>query len=592
MYLFDLFANIIRKKNFGVLIWFIINTALVTFLFGLILSEAIVEIEPSLAYLSGFLIYLVTIIAALSPVGEAIVRWQTGCRKIKDPQVLARVEYLFNEVKEAAVAEEPALAKKIRFFISDDESPNAFATGRKTVCITEGLLGLSDEEIKGVLAHEFGHLAHKDTDVLLMVAVGNMFVTLLAMIASTIIRAFNWIFGFLISLALDEGGCIVGFLTSLVNGAVNLIFGAVMWVWTKLGVLICMTSSRQNEYFADKFAYDIGYGTRLKEALIALEGEDVPKAKGLWATLNSSHPETIKRIEKLDSYTADERGGCQKVSVDYDAPTEYIREEDFMNGGYEHTRIYGKAKQNYDDGETVLLLRGFSGMPRGLSEAEAAPEKSEPVRFNPEPPVNEAPEPPVYKAPEPQAYRAPEAQVNANPQQGYSSVGFGYVRNEPVNPAPQPQYAGGYQTPHAPVSGGIPGLAFHKFMLYFSLPLTVIMGIVALLGYSQVLSTYGINPIRAATVVICVAQTILAICAIAEFIKRDKRAFGSLLTVSGLGILLQLALAGDNVMAYELAGFSAEGAVAGTVISVIMMGAMFFALYFYYSKRKTILFDN
>lgn len=584
MYLFDLFANIIRKKNFGVLIWFIINTALVTFLFGLILSEAIVEIEPALAYLSGFLIYLVTIIAALSPIGEAIVRWQTGCRKIKDPQVLARVEYLFNEVKEAAVAKDSSLAKKIRFFISDDEAPNAFATGRKTVCITEGLLELGDEEIKGVLAHEFGHLANKDTDVLLMVAVGNMFVTLVAMLASAVIRAFNWILGFIISLAMDEGGCVVGFLTSLVNGAVNILFGAAMWVWTKLGVLICMTSSRQNEYFADKFAYDIGYGTRLKEALIALEGEDIPKAKGLWATLNSSHPETIKRIEKLDSYTADARSGCQRVSVDYDAPTEYIREEDFMNGGYEHTRIYGKAKQSYDDGETVLLLRGFSGMPQGLSQAEAAPKKSEPVRFNPEPPV--------YKAPEQQAYVAPQPQVKANPPQGYTSVGFGYVSNEPVNPAPQPQYTGGYQAPQAPVSGGIPGLAFHKFMLYVSLPLTVIMGIVALLSYSQVLSMYGINPFRAATVVICVAQIILAICSITEFIKRDKRAFGSLLTVSGLGMLLQLALAGDNMMAYELAGLGTEGAVAGTVVSVIMMGAMFFALYFYYSKRKTILFDN
>lgn len=380
------------------------------------------------------------------------------------------------------------------------------------------------------------------------------------------------------------GGCVVGFLTSLVNGAVNLLFGAAMWVWTKLGVLICMTSSRQNEYFADKFAYDIGYGTRLKEALIALEGEDIPKAKGLWATLNSSHPETIKRIEKLDSYTADARSGCQRVSVDYDAPTEYIREEDFMNGGYEHTRIYGKAKQSYDDGETVLLLRGFSGMPQGLSQAEAAPKKSEPVRFNPEPPV--------YKAPEQQAYVAPQPQVKANPPQGYTSVGFGYVSNEPVNPAPQPQYTGGYQAPQAPVSGGIPGLAFHKFMLYVSLPLTVIMGIVALLSYSQVLSMYGINPFRAATVVICVAQIILAICSITEFIKRDKRALGSLLTVSGLGMLLQLVLAGDNMMAYELAGLGTEGAVAGTVISVIMMGAMFFALYFYYSKRKTILFDN
>lgn len=48
--------------------------------------------------LSGFFVYLATIVIALSPIGEFIVRFQTGCKKIKDPEIMSRLEPLFYEV--------------------------------------------------------------------------------------------------------------------------------------------------------------------------------------------------------------------------------------------------------------------------------------------------------------------------------------------------------------------------------------------------------------------------------------------------------------------------------------------------------------
>ncbi|MFR9145629.1 MAG: M48 family metalloprotease [Mediterraneibacter sp.] len=67
----------------------------------------------------------------------------------------------------------PEISSDVRLFINDDDCPNAFATGRRTVCVTRGLLTWSDAEIKAALGHEFGHLAHKDTDRILVVAIGN-----------------------------------------------------------------------------------------------------------------------------------------------------------------------------------------------------------------------------------------------------------------------------------------------------------------------------------------------------------------------------------------------------------------------------------
>ena len=49
---------------------------------------------------------------------------------------------------------------------------NAFALGRNTIVVTRGIMSaLSDEEIKGVLAHEFAHIVNKDTQIAMLVTV-------------------------------------------------------------------------------------------------------------------------------------------------------------------------------------------------------------------------------------------------------------------------------------------------------------------------------------------------------------------------------------------------------------------------------------
>jgi heat shock protein HtpX len=54
-----------------------------------------------------------------------------------------------------------------KIFIMDNESPNAFATGRNpehgVVAVTTGIMRLlSREELEGVLAHELSHIKHRD----------------------------------------------------------------------------------------------------------------------------------------------------------------------------------------------------------------------------------------------------------------------------------------------------------------------------------------------------------------------------------------------------------------------------------------------
>ncbi|MBA2587088.1 MAG: zinc metalloprotease HtpX [Alphaproteobacteria bacterium] len=90
--------------------------------------------------------------------------------------------------RQVDVASEPGLyglAEKLaaqaqlpmpKVYITENPQPNAFATGRNpdhaAVCVTTGLLSqVSQEELAGVLAHELGHVKHRDTLTMTITAV-------------------------------------------------------------------------------------------------------------------------------------------------------------------------------------------------------------------------------------------------------------------------------------------------------------------------------------------------------------------------------------------------------------------------------------
>ena len=74
---------------------------------------------------------------------------------------------------------------KPRVYVSPDPSPNAFATGRNpnhaAICVNQGLLQILDEEeLYGVLAHEFAHVRNRDILISSVVAVIAGAITLIA----------------------------------------------------------------------------------------------------------------------------------------------------------------------------------------------------------------------------------------------------------------------------------------------------------------------------------------------------------------------------------------------------------------------------
>ncbi len=293
MYFVDFFKNITKKNNIGVFIWLMLNTIIVSTVLAALFSE-IVNGNMISAYLLGVAAYIVILAITLSPIGEWILRVQNGCKKITRKEYIERLEPIFREVYAKAKEQNPELPDDIQFYMCEDDMANAFATGRKTVCITEGLMRYPDRHIQAVLAHEFGHLAHKDTDAVLIVAVGNLIVSGLFVLYRVIFKVFSVILSFVLGAFMGDTGTSIG--TTIFSIFVDFILAVIMQAWTMLGVLICLYPSRKNENLADEYAYNLGYGVELCQFLDHLAPA---KTKGLWAALNSSHPDHDVRIAYL-----------------------------------------------------------------------------------------------------------------------------------------------------------------------------------------------------------------------------------------------------------------------------------------------------
>ena len=91
---------------------------------------------------------------------DALALRMAGAREVT-PQEEPRLHHIVDEVTSMTALPKP------RVYIVDNPSPNAFATGRNpqhaVVAATTGIMGiLDDRELKGVIAHELGHVGNRD----------------------------------------------------------------------------------------------------------------------------------------------------------------------------------------------------------------------------------------------------------------------------------------------------------------------------------------------------------------------------------------------------------------------------------------------
>lgn len=191
---------------------------------------------------------------------------------------------------------------KPRIFLIPQDQPNAFATGRNpenaVVAVTRGIVNiLSPDELKGVLAHELGHIVNRDI----------LIQTVAAVLAGAIVFIANmlqWTAIFGIGSDDEEGGNPIAAL-------------AMAFLAPIAATLIQMAISRSREYLADDTGAKLaGNPLHLAGALGKLDSasrqipmEGSPATENMFIvspfrgrgpqSLFATHPPIEERIERL-----------------------------------------------------------------------------------------------------------------------------------------------------------------------------------------------------------------------------------------------------------------------------------------------------
>jgi heat shock protein HtpX len=248
----------------------------------------------------GFMVFMQWLI------GPTIVRMTTGAKECKDQRVLAMVY---------SIADRTGM-KRPKVYLVNNPTPNAFAFGRtrssSNIALHTGLLErLSQEEVNAVVAHELGHIAHRDMIVMTLAS------------ALPAILYYVIYFGVIAASSRNRDGG-VNYMGAWLGGMVAQF----------LATLLVLYLSRVREYYADsysghvtkrpkdlasalgKISYSLAHAdakTRtpaslrsfyIQDEVSAKYSAEMEKEKGSgWREIFMTHPLTYKRIMALEKAT-------------------------------------------------------------------------------------------------------------------------------------------------------------------------------------------------------------------------------------------------------------------------------------------------
>jgi heat shock protein HtpX len=272
-------------------------------LFILLITTLVYIFSKALGYGLG-IAGVALIFAGITTIGsyyysDKLVLATAGAREIKKED---QPEY-YRIVENLCIASGLPMPK---VYISEDPSPNAFATGRDpkhaVVCATTGLLSIMNKaELEGVIAHELSHIKNYDIRLMAIVAI---LVGFVAIISDMFLR---------ISFFTDSDND--------KNKVPFLIIGIIFAILSPIaGMLIQLAVSRKREYLADASgALLTRYPNGLADALEKLKQDktqpkyasnatahlyienpfDNKKVKNLFTSFFSTHPPLEERIKIL-----------------------------------------------------------------------------------------------------------------------------------------------------------------------------------------------------------------------------------------------------------------------------------------------------
>ena len=219
---------------------------------------------------------------------------------------------------------------KPKVYVINNDSPNAFATGRNpknaTIAVTTGIRRLLDrDELGSVIAHELAHVGNRDTLIMTMVATMAMAIGLIAMVAQ-----FAMFFGGFGGRGRGGGGGGYGAIVGIVGLLIVII------VLPFVATVIRLAISRAREYQADSTgARTSGNPLALASALEKLESGTIQRPMKVNEAV--AHLYIVNPLRKDPSSKGTEtaaRGGMSRLFSTHPPMAERVRRLRSMSSGW------------------------------------------------------------------------------------------------------------------------------------------------------------------------------------------------------------------------------------------------------------------
>jgi len=252
--------------------------------------------------LAGVL-YVVSLLIVFSSLGEKLLRALERVRKIETKQEKELLLPLFQEVYTQAKQRNPELGQ-IELCVIDKIAVNACAIGKHTIAVSKGAIEtFSGDELKALIAHEIAHILYGDTIAKIYAIVGNGLYAFFVLI----LRTFMTVVDFVQALYKRSGS--ERLFVIVVRLILDLLIFALMWLMQAVVAI----NSRKNEFRADKYAFELGYGEKLLASLYLLEKITLGDNSATIQRMIASHPRTTARIEQLETLLDQEKVSMQGI---------------------------------------------------------------------------------------------------------------------------------------------------------------------------------------------------------------------------------------------------------------------------------------
>jgi len=236
-------------------------------------------------------IYTISLAVALSPFGEFVFRQINNVRELYTIEEKEYLMPIFEEVYQEVEKNNPKASANIGMYICDEMTINAYAISRHTVAVTQGAVEtLSKEELKGLLAHEFGHIIHGDTKMIMLITIGSGIFSIVMLICKAVMVFLDYL------AKMFDSSKTSTFALNLFKVIVNI----VMIVFTFVIQTGLAINSRTHEFNADMFAHEIGFGSELISAFYIMQKTALRGKESIANKIKATHPHIARRIGALE----------------------------------------------------------------------------------------------------------------------------------------------------------------------------------------------------------------------------------------------------------------------------------------------------